>query len=211
MYRIILLLIVVTLVFAGAVTAQNSGGQFCLRAFEDSNGNAVRDANEPLLTRGVSANLLDASGVVVASALLDSSPTAAQGIICFQFLAAGQYSMVVTSADFTPTTPVTLTANITDGAQPTVVDFGGRPLSALPTTAAPAGQAQPINERDLLARVAISGIGSLIIVVGMIVLGLIIYWLAFHNRLRQAAAQDVRQTTGSMRPVRTTDTGKFDL
>lgn len=210
MHRIALFLAAVLFLIGGRTAAQNSGGQFCLRAFEDSNGSGVRDNNEPLLTRGVSANLLDASGVTIASALLDSSPTAAQGIICFQFLTPGQYSMTVTSADFVATTSSTLTATITEGAQPVVVDFGGRRVG-IQATSVPTAQAQPVDERELLARLAISGIGSLIIVVGMIVLGLIIYWVAFNNRLKQAAAQDMRRTTGSMPPVRTSDTGNFKV
>src|SRR6185369_17943230 len=96
------LICILTLVFAlsgTAVAAQQTGGQLCVRSFEDRNGNGKLDAGEPLLTRGVSINLLDAGGITVASALLDTSPTAAQGVVCFQFLASGQYSVEVTSAD----------------------------------------------------------------------------------------------------------------
>jgi hypothetical protein len=68
-----------------------------VRAFEDTNANGKLDAGEALLTRGINVNLLDAQNVTIASALLDQSPTAAQGVVCFQFLAAGQYTINISA------------------------------------------------------------------------------------------------------------------
>jgi hypothetical protein len=77
-------LILVVLLGTLRIVSAQSGGQICVRAFEDSNGSGSFDAGEPLLTGGISVSLLDQSGTTVASGLLDESPTAAQGVICYQ-------------------------------------------------------------------------------------------------------------------------------
>jgi hypothetical protein len=71
------LVLVILFVWAALPAAAQTGGQFCVRAFEDRNGSGARDGGEPLLTRGLAVNLLNAEGVTVASGLLESSPTAA--------------------------------------------------------------------------------------------------------------------------------------
>ena len=58
-----------------------SGGQLWVRSYEDRNANGVRDTGEPLLTRGVSVDLVNGDGIVIASALLDNSPNASQGLV----------------------------------------------------------------------------------------------------------------------------------
>ena len=68
------MLLVVTL--ALPLLAQDSGGQLWVQAFEDRNGNGQHDAGEPFLTQGVSVDLLNADGVIVASATLDGAPYA---------------------------------------------------------------------------------------------------------------------------------------
>ncbi|MGV2435123.1 MAG UNVERIFIED_CONTAM: hypothetical protein LVT10_09825 [Anaerolineae bacterium] len=70
-----------------------TGGQFCVRSFEDRNANALIDADESVLTRGVAVELLNQYNIVIASALLDNSPNSTDGIICFQQLPRGQYSV----------------------------------------------------------------------------------------------------------------------
>ena len=78
MQRLSFLMLIAVLLTATGVSAQ-TGGQFCVRSFEDRNGNSTLDPGEPLLTSGISANLLNAESVIVASALLADSPTAAPG------------------------------------------------------------------------------------------------------------------------------------
>ncbi|MBZ0279084.1 MAG: hypothetical protein K8I60_23260, partial [Anaerolineae bacterium] len=125
MWRILFVCVLALLVLV-PVTAAQSGGQLCVRAFEDRSGNGTLDAGEPLLTRGISVNLLDASNVTVASALMDESPTSAQGVICFQGLPGGQYTVAITSAEYTATTPDLITTTIAADGLPTVVEYGGR-------------------------------------------------------------------------------------
>lgn len=192
----------VTLLLAGlaSLAAAQGGGQLCVRAFEDRNGNGRLDAGEPLLTRGVGVNLLDSSGVTIASSLLDTAPTAAQGVVCFQFLPPGQYSVVITSADYAATTPDTITTTIADGGLPTVVEFGAQPF-VVPTPQAGASGA-PDAGLDL-SRVVISGVAALLVIAGMLVMGVMVYWLAFARRPAHAHA-DPRRTTGSISAVRDT-------
>ncbi|MBI5670628.1 MAG: hypothetical protein HZC41_21765 [Chloroflexi bacterium] len=196
MIRRLVFALMVLVSLYGMVAAQ-SGGQLCVRSFEDRNGNGTLDPGEPLLTRGVGVNLLDSSGVTIASSLLDTSPTAAQGVVCFQFLPAGQYSVVMTSADYTATTPDTITTTISDSGLPTVVEFGAR-LAATPTSAASPTGAQAVDT----TRVAVSGMAALLVVGFMVFLGMIVFWSAFGRR----APVDARVTTGSMRAVRDTGT-----
>lgn len=209
-YRIsIAILLLLTM---SSTTMAQSGGQFCVRSFEDRNANGTIDAGEPLLTGGVSADLLNAENVVVASALLSESPTAAQGVICFQFLSPGQYTMIVTSADYAPTTPNTVTAAISEGTLPTVVEYGGQRMTvetaadSTTSTDPVAGLSQIANlDRSALPRIVLSVLGSLVAVAGMIVLGSIIYLLFLR---RPAQPQPVpayypppTPTPGSMEPV----------
>jgi hypothetical protein len=202
------ILLTLLLALGGAVHAQ-TGGQFCVRAFEDRNSSGTIDAGEPLLTGGISADLLNAENVVVGSALLSESPNRAQGVICFQFLAPGQYSLIITSADYTPTTPNTVTASIVAGAQPTVVEFGGQRMALEPAAnATPAGDmvsnltSLANLDRDSLPRIVLSALGTLVVVAGMVVLGAIIYLLFLRRPAQMAPAYPSRPpTTGGLKPV----------
>lgn len=206
MRRMGVIIIAVLLTGVALVQAQG-GGQFCVRAFEDTNANGKLDAGEALLTRGINVNLLNAQNVTIASALLDQSPTAAQGVVCFQFLSAGQYTIDISSADFKATTPASITTTIADSGLPTVVEFGGQRVAA-PTansdsTAAPA---LADDETTRLVRILVSAAAALIVVLGMGILGVIVYLLVFGRRLQ--SVPDMRRTTGSMRAVTPTDTGR---
>ncbi|HEX2905653.1 MAG TPA: SdrD B-like domain-containing protein [Phototrophicaceae bacterium] len=196
MFRRIITFALLFLVGLSNLAAAQSGGQLCVRSFEDRNGNGRVDGGEPLLTRGVGVNLLDTTGVTIASSLLDTSPTAAQGVVCFQFLPAGQYSVVITSADYTATTPDTITTSITDGGPPTVVEFGAK--SVIIPTPAVTPAAEGVNQTALIFAL----IGGVVVVVLMAFLGLIVYWFAFGRR--RAAQMDYRRTTGSIPTVRDT-------
>jgi hypothetical protein len=188
-------LLAAALWFGLALPAQaQTGGQFCVRAFEDRNENGLRDPNEPLLTRDVVVNLLDGDGVTVASGVLENSPTAAQGILCFQRLPAGQYSAVVTSADFTPTTPTTFSAAVSESGQPVVVEFGGQRIDAAPIAPPPAAD----DSSDLLLRVGLALGSALCVTLGMVLLGVLIYVAALRRPPTRPAGMT---TTGLMRAV----------
>jgi hypothetical protein len=196
-----------------AVDAQ-TGGQFWVKAFEDLNGNGVRDQGEPVLTRGIGVNLLNADGVVVASALLDSSPNATQGLVGFQFLPPGSYAIVVTSAEYAATTPQTINTTITEGALPTVVEFGGQPIApALPAAPTPAADnplapvMAQLNQFDLV-QITAAGVSSLLAMCGTAIIGIILYLiLALRGRTREV--EEIKMSTGAMRPVKVTETGEY--
>lgn len=176
--RFIVVLMIVLLTFSAA--AQEGDGQFCLRAFEDRNANGVQDANETVLQGGIGANLSNEDGIIIASALLDDSPTRSQGTICFEFLESGQYTMNVTSASYTATTPDTLLDVVTEGSIPSVMDFGAQQIAVeAPSTAA----VEPVVDSETsLSRLLLSMIGGLVALIVMAALGFIIYLVALRNR-----------------------------
>jgi hypothetical protein len=60
-----------------------------------------------------------------------------------------------------------------------------------------------------LEQLIVAVLGALLVIAMMIVVGVIVYLIAFRGRMRAAAVADTRRTTGSMRAVRVTDTGEF--
>ncbi len=177
---LLLFALLLPLLASGAVSAQ-ADGQFCVQAFEDRNGSGSRDAGEPFLQRSVSANLIDANGIIIASALLDNAPneTRVNGVICFQFLAPGQYAMEVTSAEFRATTPTTLTVTLNAGDIPAVLDFGAQSR----TTGLNVGttSVQPDREAAIM-RLAVSAAGAAAAAVGMALFGVLLYFIGFRRR-----------------------------
>lgn len=179
-------LVLLSLLAAGIMAqSNNADGEFCVRAFADTNGNGVRDLNEAPLQGGISANLLDASGIVIASALLDNSPTQARGLICFQFLPPGQYAIEVVSADYNATTVNVMTNVVRAGEVPYVMDFGAHQVGGL--TAAAATDDQTLSESQVMRIVVALG-GAVGAIVAMSFLGFLIYLIGYRGRLRRVAA-----------------------
>lgn len=209
----IMLLAGVLALYLPVLAQQNSAdGEFCVRAFEDTNSNGVRDLNEVPLQGGISANLLDGNGIIIASALLDNSPTLARGLICFQFLPAGQYSIEVVSADFTATTANMMTNVVQAGEVPYVMDFGASRIPVNPEIA-PEVADNEITEAKVM-RVVVSVAGAVGSVIIMSLLGFLIYLIAYRGRLRREMQQIPADayyqrpaTTGST--PRVTDTGEY--
>jgi hypothetical protein len=191
------------LVFALPLAAQDTGGQFWVQVFEDRNGNAQHDAGEPYLTRGVSVDLLNAEGIVMATGELDGATYATQGYIGFLYLTPGNYTAVITSPELTATTPERLNVTIPQDMQPVKVMFGAQRAAAENATAATPLSSSPLLNSEL-ARIALSGFGGLLVVMVMGALGLLVYALVFRPR----APKDVRRTsTGTMPVVRVYETG----
>lgn len=181
MTRKLLITVVFLLLLASLSSAQSSSGQLCIRAFEDRNANASQDANEPPIVRGVSATLADATGLIIDSALMENSSTASSGTLCFQRLEAGQYTMRVSSADYTPTTPTDFTAAVSDSGIPQVLSYGGQLIpNAMPVTE---GEISPeARLQSTLVRSVFAGLGALLIMGAMTVLGALIYFFVLRNR-----------------------------
>ncbi len=177
MVRLTLFLLVLFSAYAAPSAAQGDG-QFCVRSFDDRNANQVRDQGETLLVNGIGADLLDESGIVVASALLADSPTAAQGVICFQFLPPGQYTIQVTSAEYHATTPDAMTVTLVGGELPSVLEFGAQSVNAIvdlqPESLPDAGPDWP--------RIITAAIGAVVALLVMQVFGFIVYLIRFRRR-----------------------------
>jgi hypothetical protein len=221
-------LLAVCFVQPASTLAQDTGsgdadGEICVRAFQDINGNGIRDLNDPPLQGGISANLLNEQGIIIASALLDNSPTVTRGLICFQFLPAGQYTVEVISANYRATTPNTLTSIVQGSGSevPYVMDFGGHDLAL-----ASQNSTVPPEQQDagtVLTRVLVALLGAFAALIVMTVIGFIIYLVRYRGRLRRAEAEAVdyrrpttsTRTTGSIPvvtvspPVDPTDTSEF--
>jgi hypothetical protein len=181
------------LLLLGAVTAlAQTGGQFCVRSYQDTNGNGVLDAeSEALLTRGVGVELLNADNVIIASALLDRSPNADSGVVCFQNLPDGTYSVLMSSADYTATSPRLVERNISVNGLPVVVEFGAQRISSgMVAVPVGGGPRTPEEQQDFILQLAFSTVGTVLIVVLMLLVGMFIYVL----RLRRPAPQPVPAT-----------------
>lgn len=166
--------------------AQESSGQFCVRSYEDVNANGLFDTEtERLLTRGVSVELLDGSGVIVGSAMLDKSPNASYGIICFYNLGEGEYSVLVSSADYIATTDRLVTQQVTTTA-PTIIEFGARRMGSIEAAGAPSSSAPTTSSTDnLLMRLGVSAVGAAVMMVLFMLTGFVVYGASAGRRKPQ--------------------------
>lgn len=217
-YGMVLFLALTWLTLAGPVQAQDTpagDGQLCVRAFEDRNGSGILDPAEPFLTRGVGASLADASGVIIQSLLLDDSPQASRGTMCFQYLPPGQYTVRVTSADFNATTGDTFLTSVTASSVPQVFDYGAQRVVAQPQPEPISAELNEVRQRMVLERLFWSLLGAIVVMGAMLVVGTIIGFLFFRPRPAAPApgpympdprmgtgpVPAAQPGTGAMRPV----------
>ena len=178
--------------------AQQGEGQVCVRSFEDRNQNATFDANEPLITQGVGVNLMDALGVTIDSKLLDDSPIAAQGMVCFQQLPLGDYTVLITSADYSAVTLTSFSALVVAGSVPIRFDFGGQLISSDSNSSPSATSASSATQSGGMQGILFGLIGAIVVMGVLIITGMLIYFGVFRRRLNRLVAL---QGTGSFRPV----------
>jgi hypothetical protein len=189
-----------------AAHAQTTG-EFCVRAYEDRNENGLYDAGEPLITRGLGANLQNELGVIIGTALIDNSPTGALGRICFSNLAFGQYTLAITSAVYEPIDTNNMTIAITDDNPRVSFDYGAERLIGGVEAIDVEGAEVTEPTETAIARIAVSGIiaGAAMFLTAL--LGLIIFFLFIRRRAAQrpvppSVYRNPRATsTGPMQPV----------
>jgi hypothetical protein len=193
-------------------SAAQSGGQFCVRSFLDNNGNGIYDAeSEQPLTRGIGVELLDNDNVVIASAVLDRSPNAVDGVICFQNLPDGDYSVVMSSADFTATTQRLIQRTVSETGLPVVIEFGAQRITdgagAAPVTSADTtpGTLSDTEMQSLITRLAFSTVGTVLVLVLMLIIGVAIY--ATRMRRVRGATQPISYRPDSVRNFDPYDVG----
>lgn len=183
-----LLLICLPFVLLAATVAQETG-QVCVRSFEDRDGDGLRDPDERAIAHGVSASLRNRAGVTIASRLLGDSPFAADGLLCFDRLLAGDYQISLRSAEFTNTTSAVFSASVSPGVAPALVEFGLQPLQV----AEPSRGASRIAIDAALVEAVLRGLaGSLILITLMSFIGLLLYFAFFRRRLKRAPAMPHR-------------------
>ena len=171
------------------LVAQDTG-QVCVQSFDDRDADGTRDADEQSITQGIGAGLNDAAGVTIASRLLDDSPFAARGLICFEQLLAGDYQITMTSAEFASTAASTFAASVNLGSAPALVEYGVRPLHGAVSGHGRSGISQDAAAAEALA---IALFGSMIVGAAMSVIGLLIFLLIFRRRtLRASPAPPIR-------------------
>lgn len=194
MARIVWIGSLLVAVGVGVTLAQSNGGQFCVRAFEDANGNGSRDPGEALIQSGFSANLQNAGGVVIDSASIEQSDTRASGLICFQGLPAGDYGLFVTSAVYQPTASDRLTASIQPGELPALLEFGAQRIDGdIDLQAIEAANTSAQAEDDAaLERLAVSTLGAVGAMFVTLLIGLLLYIFVMRPpRSYQSAAYPV--------------------
>lgn len=187
MQRMRALLICLSLLLIGALVAlAQDRGQICLRAFADDNANGIRDEIEAPITRGVAASLLDERGITIASLLLVDAPYAADGLLCFDELFAGQYQVVISSSEYQTTTSTSASASVQPGAAPARIDFGARRLVGeyVPDPIAIVGALDPAATRTL----AVAVLAAALAIVVMSLLGVLAYFLVIRRRLQHRPA-----------------------
>lgn len=202
MSRKLIFALLLSLSLGAMAFAQSSGGQICIRAFEDRNGNGQQDANEPPITRGLTATLADGQGVIINTSAMETSPNASSGTLCFQRLEAGQYTMRVVSADYNATTPNEFISAVSDTGVPQVFPFGGQviPIEIVPQNTSTGGDLSlsPAEQRAAFIRLLFAGIGAVVIMGAMTVVGALIYFFALRNKAPQ------KRSTGQYASVRST-------
>jgi hypothetical protein len=182
----------------GVVTAQTGNGQICLSAFEDSNSNQLKDQGEAPITQDIVATLADAENVIVQSLLLNDSPQAASGVMCFQSLAAGQYTLTAKSANYDATTNASFLTAVDTSGNIQRFDYGGKlAISAAPAQTAETGVLTPARQSALIERLLFSSIGALVAIAILGFLGILVYWMGFRLPPRSQVMPYKRGSTGS--------------
>ncbi len=178
-----LLLIALQLALALAGLAQDTG-QICAQSFEDRDADGLRDPDEWAIRHGIGASLQNSAGVTIASRLLEDSPFAADGLLCFDQLLAGDYQLSLRSSEFTSTTAAAFAASVQPGAAPMLVEFGAQPL----VTAASSRREAPFFIDAATLNALLRGLlGSLVMFLIMSLIGALIYVVVFRRRLKRAA------------------------
>ena len=106
------------LAYALVIASAQDTGQICLLAFVDQDEDGRRATTELPIKRGIAAGLLDERGVTIRSLLLNDSAYAAEGLLCFEGLLAGEYGVIVSSSEYNATTPTMTKAIVRPGAPP---------------------------------------------------------------------------------------------
>ena len=104
--------------------------QVCLSAFVDDNGDGKRDSDEAPIEHGIAASLLNENDVTIAATLLEDSPDASDGLLCFDQVPAGSYRLMISSSEYAATGDASADVLVQPGAPPPKIDFSMSPLAS---------------------------------------------------------------------------------
>jgi hypothetical protein len=152
---------------------QAAPGMICALAYTDLNQNGMQESGEPLLN-GVNVSL-SIAGLVVANHLTDS-----QGQYCFQSLAPGMYTLTFNAPLAQPTTPTTLTLNLSAGDQLTR-SFGAVPIVTTQQVTSSHGLVIPLTRTGRLLLAAVGAGFVMLFTIGVGLIGYNIYRLGRRN------------------------------
>ena len=114
---------------AASLALAQDTGQICVLAFVDNDEDGQRAEDEAPISRGIAASLLDESGVTIRSQLMEDSPAAVDGLLCFDELLAGEYWVVASSSAYFATSANEVEASVVPGAPPARIDIGFKSLA----------------------------------------------------------------------------------
>ena len=183
-----MLLMPILLLLGSCLLSAQDTGQICVQVFDDGNQSGARDDSEVAIIRGIGAHLLNDVSVTIGSKLLEDSPYAADGLVCFDQLPAGDYLVILTSSEYIPTSAASVRAAVEPGSPPALIKVGVRLIDA----AVPDGSSAT---RGIDARAAegllLALIASAITAFLMGVVGVFLYFLVIRPRLsvRRVARQ----------------------
>ena len=156
---------------------------------------ALARLGDPAVTGGVSGSLYDAAGVTIDARHLDDAADAVRGLLCFDGLAAGDYTIVMTSVEFTVGSDSTFNATVIPGEPPAVFSFGVGAFDGGQTTAALAGGLLGDEGVRALEGVGFALFGGLIVSSAVFLLGMLLLALVFRRRRRHARQRAIRRPT----------------
>lgn len=190
--------LLIWLALACSLAQGQARGQICIRAFADENVNGLRNAAEAPITRGIAASLLNEASVTIRTGLLDESPFAADGLLCFGDLLAGRYQVIISGSAYVATGAMSAEMMLEPGEPPPVFDFGARPLAALPVPATlhSLDALDADSARTLL--MILGGLGLTVVVLSLLGCLLVLYVL----RRRRARNSQPHREAGAGPPPR---------
>lgn len=157
------------------------------------------------ITRGIGASLLSDRRVTIQSKLLEDSPFASDGLLCFDGLLAGTYQVILTSSEYLPAGAKIFIAAAEPGLAPARIDYG---LKLSDAAAGPARDtAGPVIDRAAAEGLMLALAASAVTALLMGGMGLAVYWLVMRPRLKNRSPRLYPAAGGAAAQRRDTNQG----
>lgn len=178
-------------------------GQICLQAFADQDGDGQRAATEAPIVRGVAASLVNDRGITVSSQLLEDSPYADDGLLCFDQLRAGDYRLIISSSEYIATTATVADAAVQPGSAPARIDFGAKSLAVVAAPGIVSGL--EALDADAVWTLLVAAGSAIVAIVVMSLLGCLMVALILRRRNRARSLQPQSGVISGASPARSTE------